>query len=45
MNKYPRATKFLQEHPELTLDQALEFFEKEETAVYAGVHLSIVSRG
>lgn len=30
MTKYPRAEKFLAEHPEMSLDDALEFLEAEK---------------
>jgi len=29
--KYPHATRFLREHPEMTLDDALKYFENLET--------------
>lgn len=29
LNKYPYAKKFLQEHPEMTIDQALIYVEEE----------------
>jgi len=28
-NKYPRATKFLAEHPEMTVDEAIAYLDKE----------------
>jgi len=30
LNKYPRAERFLHEHPGMTLDEALRYFEKLE---------------
>jgi hypothetical protein len=27
-NEYPRATKFLREHPDMSLDDAVEYFKR-----------------